>query len=183
MRHFAYFRQADGSYLREQLVDVAGPPSWWARVPAALRDWLFTRWSHLLARPAAGEVAIDVTQFDYPLGDFCWSVLRFGDGDNGKPLLDFPNERTFMQLDRRTAEVVGWWQSSRPCRSDAERLIIDVTGTPWESVYGAFGQFAHLGPIYFFLPDRQRTPAQLAAAAESLSPYDLTPERVMAGRW
>lgn len=173
-RHFAYFAQADGSYLREQLADGPAAPAWYAWMAPALRRQLVQRWAHRLARPARGEVAIDVSSFDYPLGDFRWAVLRFGDGDGGRPLLDFPVVRTFMQIDRVSSQLVGWARSSRPIRSTANRVVLDVTGTTWEAVYGVFGQFGRMpGGPYLFCPDRATSPAALASAAESLSPYVL----------
>jgi hypothetical protein len=161
VRHFAYYSQADGSYVREvQLPGV--PPAWIAALPGALRDYAFSRWSHRRASPRPGEVALDVTQFDYPVGDFCWSVLRFGDGDDGKPLLDFPTEHTFLQLVRVTGSVRAWWRSPRPVRSTEELWVLDVTGTALEALYGTFGALEVSGPgLLSFVPQRgARAPAR-----------------------
>lgn len=179
MRHFAYYRQDDGAYLAEQLAPV-NVPAEFAALPESVRALAIDRWANAIACPAPGVVALDVTRFDYPLGDFCWSVLRFGDGENGRPLLDWPHMHTFVQLDRFDARIVAWNQSPRPVRSTADRLILDVTGTAWAAAYGTFGQFWDLGNGRFnFEPDEALTPPALMAAAPDLNPFDLTPERVM----
>ena len=174
--HFAYYRQRDGAYLYERLIPVAVPMRL-ALLPADRRPHVFNRWANRVARPRWGEVAIDVSRFDYPIGDFVWSVLRFGAGIEGRPLLDFPEERTFVQIEKQTGQLVAWTKAPRPVRSTADRWVIDVTGLAWEAAYGVFGRFVETGGRVAFLPELGR-PALPEAAAE-LNPCELTTDRVV----
>lgn len=129
-RHFAFFRQDTGEYIREIEIDAAMPyinP----RLSKEIRQHILDSWATEISEPKENEIGLDVTQFDYPLGDFCWMVF-----DPVSRMLDWPNMHTFIEINRKTGMIFANVQSPRPVRSTENTLIIDITGTPFEQYYG-----------------------------------------------
>lgn len=197
LRHFAYFdgsvissRQLDGErvdfhpYVREAKGDVMPP--------ADGED--LTAWQDRVSGREPNEVCLDVTSFDYPVGDFCWMIFRPFDqtqpGQRG--LLDWPDCRTFAEISP-TLRLCAYVQSPRPVRPSAGHpIIVDVTGTWLEAYYAAhgplFGQFAlGLDGRWSFTSDDGRRAllpktvhAMIDAASPSLEPIRLRRERATA---
>lgn len=134
-RHFAFFRQGTGDYIREWKGPVDEPDIDPMLVGDA-REVAMNAWTTDVLQPQPGEIGLDVTQFGYPVGDFCW--MRFDEVDR---LLDWPVSHKFIQIDRATMQIDTNSDSPRPIRSTPERIVIDITGTPLEPYYGSiFGR-------------------------------------------
>lgn len=134
-RHFAFFRQRSGEYVREWKGPVQDPPSWVVRL-----GWqsLLNRWATKVSRPRRGEIGIDVTHVAWPVGDFCYS--RF---DEINRLLEWGPPRRFIEIRLDTLEVVSNWESHRPVRDAVPgQHVIDITGTWLDPHFGRiWGQF------------------------------------------
>jgi hypothetical protein len=152
VRHFVYFDQrvvpirCDTGrtrdlcpYLREWKGEC-GEPDVDPVLPELERRPRLDAWATRVARPQMNEVALDVTDFDYPEGDFVWWVF-----DPVDRRLDWPNLHTFLEIETTTMTIVANTRSSRPVRSHGTRLLLDVTGTWAEALYGAlFGRFVQV---------------------------------------
>lgn len=140
LRHFAFFdvravqmMDRDGhafagcAWVREAKGEVEPPDG-----PAD------PDWQDRVSGRQPGEICLDVTSFDYPLGDFCWMVYRPYDATEPgtRGLLDSPMDHTFVQVNRHTLDIVANSRSPRPIRSTDDVLVVDVTGTPLEALYG-----------------------------------------------
>src|SRR6185436_16907011 len=166
------------SWVRELAGDVPEPSDGIA--DAAWQDRVSGREPH--------EICLDVTQFDYPVGDFCWMVFRPYDAtESGKRgLLDWPDVHTFIQIERATMRLICYWDSPRPVRSCAARVVIDITGTPLEAHYRehgpVFGNFVvRADGTVGFRADATASGAPsldtllvLEAAATELDPIDIS---------
>ena len=130
-RHFAFFRQRTGEYIREWKGPVPEPNIDPLLVGDA-REIALNQWVTDVSQPQPGEIGLDVTQFDYPVGDFCWMVFR-----QPEWLLDWPVMHRFIQIDRATMTINVNNESHRPVRSTPNKLVIDITGTAMEPYYGA----------------------------------------------
>lgn len=147
-RHFAWFRQEDGRWIGEWQGRVPAPvvpPSltgearlmvlneWLQQVQRGItpfasayatsaQAWDLDAWDDC---PPGGAVCLDVTMYNWPVGDFSWSVF-----DGVDRLLDFREMRTYLQLTPATATLDASLHSPRPVRSMPQKLVADVTGTP-----------------------------------------------------
>lgn len=124
MRHFAYFDQATGCYIREAR-GMVPLPNIDPRLPKEQRTQLLNRWATGVSQPAGGEVALDVTQFNHPLGSFRWSKFDVIDFR-----LDFVEMHTFVEVDLERRRIANTVKSTRPVLSYGDRLVFDVTDTP-----------------------------------------------------
>lgn len=169
-RHFAFFSQTDGAYIREAAGDVPEPriPAW---VNGSIRLALLDRWATKVSQPRPGEIGLDVTQFDYPLGDFAWSSFDLVDRR-----LDWVEPHYWIEGDIAERRLVANTASPRPIRSHDTRLVLDVTGTPLQQHHGhLFGAVKRDGDCLVFEQDgreplriRLPEPRQLAAVEESM---------------
>ena len=149
-RHFAWFRMQDGQWIGEWTGHVPSPT-----VPASLigdaRLMLLNEWTQQTQRgitpfasayettaqawdldawddcPPGGAVCLDVTMYNWPVGDFVWAVF-----DGVDRLGDFREMRTYLQLTPATAMIDAVAKSPRPIRDKPTKLIADITGTSLE---------------------------------------------------
>jgi len=103
------------------------------------RNKVLNEWATQVSYPTPGEVGLDVTQFGYPVGDFCW--MTFDEVDRR---LEWRTMHKFIQINRATWEIDANNKSPRPVRSTPEKIVIDVTGTALAPFYGSLhGQLTH----------------------------------------
>lgn len=167
IRHFAFFDQTTGAYRREWRGEV-GEPSIDPSAPDRQRQ--LDDWTTAVSQPDPGEVGLDVTQFDYPVGDFCWMTF-----DAVDRRLDWPEMHTFVEIDLDTLEIVGNQQSPRPIRSHDRRLIVDITDSPLAAYYGRiFGRLVRRAGQWRLDPlvDEVLIPAPTRAALMA-APWDV----------
>lgn len=123
-RHFAFFRQDDGGYVREWKGDVPTPDS----------GELANDWATRVSAPEPGEIGLDVTGIGWPEGDFCY--CRFDVVDR---MLDWGPPRRYVEFEVGPdyVEVIANAESHRIIRPAFQnRVILDVTGTSWEPFWG-----------------------------------------------
>ena len=150
-RHFAFFRQSDGTYTREWQGPVASyRPGWWDVVPF-LRTLAMTRWATRVSQPRPGEVGLDVTPIKWPVGDFCYCTL---DLHQPKPMLDWGPPRHYIEVKMDTLEIVANQESHRPIRDAVSgQRVLDITGTWLEAYHGnIFGRFVQRGEQWALEP-------------------------------
>lgn len=129
-RHWAYFDEATGRCVHE----AVRPMRWLRalRMAEALNwAWLGNMWAQWNACAPSGVVALDVTHFHYPLGDFVWAHF---DADLRE--LSFPERRHFLTVDSRSGDILGNVITGRPVRPmDAypHWAVVDVTGLGLEN--------------------------------------------------
>ena len=92
--------------------------------PMTAQCWDLDAWDDC---PPGGAVCMDVSMYNWPVGDFQWAVF-----DGTDRLLDFREMRTYLELTPQTAMLDATAHSPRPIRATATKLIADVTGTPLE---------------------------------------------------
>lgn len=86
-------------------------------------------WATAVSQPEANEIGLDVTRFNWPVGDFQWS--RFDIVDSAL-LVEEPHH--FIQLERATSRIDAGSTSARPIRDSAKKAILEITGTPLEAI-------------------------------------------------
>lgn len=149
-RHLAWFNVETGAWIGEWLGRVPSPivpPSMigdartmvlneWqqqtqrlitpAGSPYQMQDqaWDLDAWDDC---PPGGAVCLDVTMYNWPVGDFRWAVF-----DGVDRLLDFREMRAYLELTPATAMLDASVHSPRPVRSTPDKLVADLTGTPLE---------------------------------------------------
>ena len=92
--------------------------------PMTAQAWDLDAWDDC---PDGGAVCLDVTMYNWPVGDFVWSVF-----DGVDRLLDFREMRAYLELTPATATLDVSLHSPRPVRATPQKLVADVTGTPLE---------------------------------------------------
>jgi hypothetical protein len=155
-RHIAWFRLEDGQWLGEWRGRLPPPPAHLLThvgdtrkigLNAWLQDaqrmitpsgspyethehcWDLAAWDDC---PTGGAVCVDVTKFNWPLGDQYfheWNTLDAG--------IEYPDERKYIQVDRASRAIDANQSSSRFVRPSAEKSILDITGTTLESFHGS----------------------------------------------
>lgn len=123
-RHFAYFDGETGRCTREWQGPVPPP-----QIAPGLTSWarllLLNAWATGVSQPEAGEVALDVTHLQYPVGDFCWAHFDAIDFR-----LTFPEAHWLLEVDTATRQCAQLLQTARPARSHGTRVLFDVTAVP-----------------------------------------------------
>lgn len=162
-RHFAFFRQGTGEYVRDWRGPVPEPDIDPALVGEA-REAVLNAWATDVSQPRPGEIGLDVTAFEYEVGDFCWMVFR-----QPERLLDWPVTHRFIQIDRAALVIHVNCESPRPIRSNADTIVIDITGTALEQFYGhLFGQLVRHKDHWALEPMRDASaPTQTQRALEA----------------
>ena len=155
LRHLAWFRLEDGNWLGEWKGHLPPPP---AHLLAQIGDartiglnawlqdaqrmitpegspyethehcWDLAAWDDC---PTGGAVCVDVTKFNWPLGDQYfheWNTLDAG--------IEYPETRKYIQVDRKSRQIDANQSSSRFVRPTSEKGILDITGTALEKFYG-----------------------------------------------
>jgi hypothetical protein len=144
IRHLAWFRRDTGQWLGEWKGELPEP-----HIPVEMvgnererlmNDWLqLAQYQALLGTyhmhesifdkvafdecPDGGAVCLDVTRFNWPVGDHMWHKW-----DDVGRFLDWGEEHTFIEVDTQTGCVVGRVTSHRPVRpSLPNRVMLDVT--------------------------------------------------------
>lgn len=131
VRHFAFFSQETGAYIREWRGPVAPSPR------RATRDEL-DAWATSVSCPDDGEVGLDVTAIGWPVGDFCYCRLDLA---QDPPLLEWGPPRHYVEIDLSTMAIVANQESHRPVRANPGRVVVDITGTALEPLWGSlFGR-------------------------------------------
>ena len=92
--------------------------------PPTAQAWDLDAWDDC---PPGGAVCLDVTMYNWPVGDFYWAVF-----DGVDRLLDFREMRAWLELTPATAILDASVRSPRQVRSMPQKLVADVTGTPLE---------------------------------------------------
>ena len=92
--------------------------------PMTAQAWDLDAWDDC---PPGGAVCLDVTMYGWPVGDFFWALF-----DGVDRLLDFREQRAYLELTPTTAILDASVRSTRPMRSTPHKLVADVTGTPLE---------------------------------------------------
>ena len=166
VRHFAFFRQLTGEYIREWAGPVPAPSAWVTRLGW---PWLLNRWATLVSQPQRGEIGLDVTHIGWPVGDFCYCTCDVVDRR-----LDCGPPRHYIEVHLTTGEIVANQESHRPIRSAVPgQRVLDITGTALEPYHGQlFGRFVPFEGRLIFEPARHvpRLRKALAAAAADLAP-------------
>lgn len=103
----------------QRLITPNGSP-----YPMTAQAWNLKAWDACLPGEA---VCLDVTQYQWPVGDFVWSVF-----DGVDRLLDLRDMRIFLQVVPQTGIIDCYGESGRPMRDTPTKLIADVTGTEFE---------------------------------------------------
>lgn len=152
IRHFAFFRQDTGAYVREWAGPVPDPPRWRWR-------WLLNAWATRISRPAPGEIGLDVTQFGWPVGNLCH--CRFDVVDRR---LEWGQPRHYLEVQLDTLEIVANTESHRPIEAAAGRGIIDITGHALAQFHGRiYGRFVQSIDGWRLVPATVLLPAEQAA--------------------
>jgi len=134
-RHFVFFDQTDGSYIREWRGPVQ-TPTLPPGLSSEVRKSMLNLWATAVSEPEANEIGLDVTQFNWPVGDFQWSCFDLVDQ---ALLVEEPHH--FIQLERATACIDAGVTSARPVRDSETKAILEITGTPLEAIrHSLFGQ-------------------------------------------
>ena len=156
-RHFAWFHRGTGAWLAEWAGEVPAPT-----IPVTavgdLRHRLLNRWQQTIAAQladypmvdalvhtdrwaacGAGEaVCLDVTPFQWPVGDHLWHVW-----DDAARALDWGPSHLFLEAETDTGRILANTASHRPIRAPEGRMILDITGTPLAAQHGhLFGTLA-----------------------------------------
>lgn len=171
LRHFAWFTVDTGAWIGEwagRLPTPVVPPAlsgearrllletWQhqaqsaitpagAPYPTAAAVWDLDAWDTC---PSGGAVCLDVTLYGWPVGDFRWAIF-----DSVDRLLDFRDQRTYVQVTPARAALDVVARSARPIRSTPEKLVIDLTGTSLEPLAGdLFGPLVRRDGRLLLLP-------------------------------
>ena len=162
-RHFAWFRLEDGQWLGEWQGHVPPPPAhllmqvgdarmigmnaWLQETqrfitpmgsPYDVREqcWDQDAWDDC---PDGGAVCVDVTKFNWPVGDqyfHQWNTLDGG--------IEYPDMRHYIQLDRASKYIDANQSSSRFIRPTEQKALLDITGTALAPFHGSLhGQLTH----------------------------------------
>ena len=170
-RHFAFFRQGSGAWVREWKGPVPEPPQWVVRLRWA---FLLNYWATVVSGAQRGEIGLDVTHIQWPVGDFCY--CRFDEVDRR---LDWGPPRHYIEVNIETMEVVANTESHRPVRDAVPgQHVIDITGTRLESHFGhIFGRFTQLiDGGWMLMPNQALPEAQRRALASAAVVLELYPE-------
>lgn len=153
-RHLAWFNVQTGAYIGEWQGLVPTPllpPSligdarlmvlneWLQQVqrvitpsgspyPVTWQSWDLDAWDDC---PDGGAVCLDVTMYQWPVGDFVWA--QFDDVDRR---LDFREMRKYLEITTSTLMLDANHASPRPVRSTPDKAVIDITGTPLGQLHG-----------------------------------------------
>lgn len=146
-RHFAFFDQITGNYIREWKGPVPSPNiRWWQRNRQVALD----KWATDVSKPGQGEVGLDVTHIGWPVGDFCYCTF-----DPVDRRLEWGPPRHYVEVSLDTLEVVANTESHRPIRDAVpNQHVFDITSTAWEPYFGhIFGRFQKINDQWTFLPN------------------------------
>lgn len=132
VRHFAFFDQETGAWIREWRGPVAAPDFDPALV-GETREMALNAWATNVSYPQPGEVGLDVTHANCPVGDFVWA--RF-DAINRR--VEWPETHRFLIIDRQSGEIVGHIESDRPVRSNERHIAMEMApGSEFWSMWGS----------------------------------------------
>lgn len=189
-RHLAWFRVDEGRWLGEwqgALPTPVVPPSvigdarlrllneWLQHTqrgitpfasayPMTAQAWDRDAWDDC---PAGGAVCLDVTMYNWPVGDFYYALF-----DGVDRLLDFRDMRTFLQLNPALVAIDAHTKSPRPVRSTPTKLIADITGTPLEPwVDRLHGQLARRDGRLVFEPFLPGLPEAVVLSITDCNPH------------
>ena len=112
-RHFAYFDQNTGAWIRECRGPVPDPDID-TRLVGDARLGALNTWQQRIAPAGQDEVGLDVTHIGWPVGDFCYCAF-----DPVTRLLDWGPERFYIEIEMMALEVVANQRSHRPIRDAA----------------------------------------------------------------
>ena len=206
-RHFAWFNVESGAWIGEWLGTVPAPS-----VPPSLigdaRLMLLNEWQQQVQRmitpsgspyvmceqvwdldawdncPDSGAVCLDVTLYQWPVGDFYYAIF-----DGVDRILDFREMRTFLQMTPARATLDAHTKSPRPVRSTPTKLVVDITGTPLEPwVDRLDGQFVKRDGRIVFEPSRAGLPDAVSLSLTDRNPdlgvllSNIDPDRVLLAR-
>ena len=170
-RHFAWFRVDDGGWIGEWRGTVPAPvvppavigdsrlmllntwtqqtqrgiTPWASAYPTIAQAWNLDAWDDC---PPGGAVCLDVTLYNWPVGDFQWACF-----DGVDRVLDFRELRTYLEITPQTAMLDASVRSPRQVFSTPQKLVADVTGTPLAPYVGhIYGRFARRDGRIVFLP-------------------------------
>lgn len=151
----AWFRLEDGQWIGEWQGVVPSPPLSLLAQRGDAREMGMNAWLHDTQRlitpsgspydvqaqcwdhdawedcPSGGAVCVDVTRFQWPVGD--QSFHRWNTMDGG---IEYPDTRQYIQVDRNSQHIDANQVSSRPIRSTAQKAILDITGTALAPFHG-----------------------------------------------
>lgn len=169
MRHFAFFRQDTGEYVRESAGPVPDPDIDPALTGDA-RSAALNAWATDVSAPQAGEIGLDVTHIGWPIGDFCY--CRFDVVDRS---LHWGPPRYYVEIALDRMEIAANQESHRPVRStDPTRLVIDITGTALEPLHGhLFGRLVRRSRHWALEPRHDRLLAEPTQRALEAARIDL----------
>lgn len=147
-RHFAYFDQNTGAWIRECRGPVPDPDID-TRLVGDARLGALNTWQQRIAPAGQDEVGLDVTHIGWPVGDFCYCAF-----DPVTRLLDWGPERFYIEIEMMALEVVANQRSHRPIRDAAPgQRVLDITGTWLEQYHGnIYGRFVRQDCGWAFLP-------------------------------
>lgn len=181
-RHFVFFRQSDGTYVREWKGQVEEPEilrtrnqwPWLGRLSPLIRladeerQAAFDEWATVVSQPRCGEIGLDVTHIGWPAGDFCYCHI---DLNRPKPLLDWGPMRHFVEVNE-DLRIVAIQTSHRPIHDAVPgQFVIDITGSAIEPFHGELlhAQFVKRGDAWSLKPRSDRpVRAALAEAPSNL---------------
>lgn len=180
--HFAWFRRDSGEWLAEWIGDVPAQ----ALDPTIIGDERtreLNAWQQKLqpriiagdfagvgvadedgwiACPSQGAVCLDVSRFDWPLGDH-----QYHQWNDATQLLDWPasSARQYIELQNDSLDVVANVESHRPIRNQVPgQTVIDITGSPLAQYHGnIWGRFVRLDDRWTFQPCSRRRDGQRIA--------------------
>ena len=140
-RHFAFFQQRTGNYVREWKGPV-DPPLVDSALSGDAREAALNRWATRVSYPELNEIGLDVTHIGWPVGDFCYCHF-----DEVERRLEFGLPRHYIEVRLDTLEIVANQESHRPIQDSVPgQRVIDITGTCLEPLHGhIFGRFVKRG--------------------------------------
>lgn len=106
-RHFAFFSQETGTWMRGWRGPVADPPNINGTVPESERLGLLNAWATAVSEPGLNEIGLDVTETGFSVEDMRWS--RFNHVTRTLEL----TWRAFIELDA-DGRVVQAFEATRP---------------------------------------------------------------------
>lgn len=138
IKHFVFFR--NGKWIREWKGLVEEPKISYY-LTGESREMALNAWATKVSCPEPGEIGLDVTHIDWPVGDFCYCTF-----DESNRTLDWGPLRYYIEVNLDTLKIISNTISHRPIHDEIpNQHVIDITGTDLEQFHGKlFGRF-----IYF----------------------------------